>query len=158
MFHERPSGYSLPHICGPLQLRQSVLSAVGEKLGLKRELALRVAQGFGGGMGSMGLTCGAVTGAFMAIGLVHARTQAGQDAAKTKAYELVNEFARRFNARHGSIECRTLVGFDISDPAARAKAVQDGSLAARCTPFVRDAVEILEELLPLDQGKFGVKP
>jgi C_GCAxxG_C_C family probable redox protein len=44
---------------------QAVLSAYGEQFGLDREMALKVSGAFGGGMGHLGETCGAVTGAFM---------------------------------------------------------------------------------------------
>jgi C_GCAxxG_C_C family probable redox protein len=120
---------------------QAVLSAVGEPLGLPRQAALKIAQGMGGGMGHLGLTCGAVTGAFMAIGLVHARLEKDQDAAKQRAYELVAEFARRFKAKNEYLDCRSLLGFSFDDAEAYE---------------VRDAVEILEQLLPLDEH--GEKP
>lgn len=55
---------------------QSVFSAFAPELGLDREMALRVATAFGGGMGHRGDTCGAVTGAFLAIGLKHGRVKA----------------------------------------------------------------------------------
>ncbi len=48
---------------------QTVLSTYCENFGLERILALRLAQGFGGGMGHAGKTCGAVTGAYMVLGL-----------------------------------------------------------------------------------------
>ncbi|MCX5897676.1 MAG: C-GCAxxG-C-C family protein, partial [Proteobacteria bacterium] len=38
---------------------QSVLAAYAEQFGLTEELALKVAGGFGGGMGRMAETCGA---------------------------------------------------------------------------------------------------
>ena len=58
---------------------QAVFSAWAEELGLDRETALRVATAFGGGMGHRGDTCGAVTGAFMAIGLKHGRLRADDE-------------------------------------------------------------------------------
>ena len=48
---------------------QSVLTAFCNEFGLHDEPAFRIACGFGGGMGRMAKTCGAVTGAFMVIGL-----------------------------------------------------------------------------------------
>ena len=48
---------------------QSVLTAFAEELGLTEDESLRVACAFGGGMGRQQLTCGAVTGAAMALGL-----------------------------------------------------------------------------------------
>ena len=48
---------------------QAVLSVFCDELDLSPLLALKVASGFGGGMGRMGKTCGVVTGAFIALGL-----------------------------------------------------------------------------------------
>ena len=95
---------------------QALLSTYSVKFGLDREIALRIADGFGGGMGSMGETCGAVTGAFMVIGLKHGRTVVEDRDAHRKTNSLVNDFIRLFKHRNGSIVCRELLGCDISTP------------------------------------------
>ena len=64
---------------------QAVLSAYGPQYGLDRELALKVAGAFGGGMGHMGQVCGAVTGAFMVIGLKYGKTCAEDNETREKA-------------------------------------------------------------------------
>ena len=51
------------HLPAGLNCAQSVLLAFAEELGLDPEKGLKMASSFGGGMGAMGLTCGAVTGA-----------------------------------------------------------------------------------------------
>ena len=80
---------------------------------MDRQTAMKVSAGFGGGMGRMAGTCGAVTGAFMVLGLKHG----GEDMeAREKAYRLVREFASQFEARHGSLLCKDLMGCDISTP------------------------------------------
>jgi len=48
---------------------QAVISVYAEDFGLSRKMALKIAQVFGAGMGQMAQTCGAVTGAFMVLGL-----------------------------------------------------------------------------------------
>ena len=68
---------------------QSVLSAFAAEMGLEKEIALKVAGSFGGGMGRMGGTCGAVTGAFMAIGLRYAKLDPSDNATRDKGYEMV---------------------------------------------------------------------
>src|SRR5512139_1686636 len=95
---------------------QALLAAFGPALRLDRELALRLADPFGGGMGRMGETCGAVTGAFMVIGLKHGRTRADDKAAKANTHRLVQEFVGRFKSRNATIVCRDLLGCDISTP------------------------------------------
>jgi len=43
---------------------QAIFSTYAESLGMDRQTAMKLSSGFGGGMGRMALTCGAVTGAF----------------------------------------------------------------------------------------------
>ena len=55
----------------------------GARFGLDRETALHVAGAFGG-MARRGGTCGAVTGAFMVIGLKYGKTRPDGDDAREK--------------------------------------------------------------------------
>ena len=126
---------------------QSVFSSFAPELGLDREMALRVATAFGGGMGHRGDTCGAVTGAFMAIGLKHGRLEADDQETRDRAYNLVERFVQEFESRHGSIVCRELLGCDISTPEGMQTAEENNLPGERCPNFVRDAAEILEEIL-----------
>lgn len=52
---------------------QAVLATFCERFGLDRHIGLKLAEGFSGGIGRQGLTCGAVTGALMVIGLRYGR-------------------------------------------------------------------------------------
>jgi len=126
---------------------QAVLAAVSEPLGLEREKALKIAQAFGGGMARMGLTCGAVTGAMLAIGLKHGRTRPEDEEARERTYRLVHDLLRQFQARHGSIVCRELIGVDLSTPEGHNLGAERGVFDNLCPAFVSDAVEILERIL-----------
>ena len=127
---------------------QAVFSAFAVEMGMDRDTALKVAQGFGGGMGGqMGEVCGAVTGAFMVIGLKYGRTRVDDAQAKLKTYALVQEFARRFKERNGTILCRELLGCDLSTPEGQRTAIDKKVFSAVCPRFVQDAAEILEEIL-----------
>ncbi|MBA7478753.1 hypothetical protein ES707_14181 [subsurface metagenome] len=129
---------------------QAVLSVYAEEFGLCRETALKIACGFGGGMGRMALTCGAVTGAFMVIGLKYGNVDANEKVIKEKTYGLVREFARRFEKRNGSSICRELLGCDISEPEGLKSAKENDLFTSVCPGLVQDAVEILEEMLAED--------
>ena len=126
---------------------QSVFSAFADPAELGREAALRLASGFGGGLARTGDTCGAVTGAIMALGLRHCGIPAGDPLAKERAYPPVQEFLARFKARHGSIVCREVLGCDLGTPEGLQRAREQGLTKSRCPAFVRTAAEILEELL-----------
>jgi C_GCAxxG_C_C family probable redox protein len=125
---------------------QAVLSAYSTALHLDLKTGHRVSQAFGGGLCRQGMTCGAVTGGLMVIGLKHGKTRAKDNAARDKTYALGREFMRRFQARHGSLSCRQLLGHDIGTRRG-AKLIQEQNLHRRlCDQYVRDAVRILSQL------------
>lgn len=126
---------------------QAVFSTYAVGMGLDRNTALKVSQAFGGGMAQMGETCGAVTGAFMVIGLKYGRTRADDNEAKEKTYELVKEFTQKFRARNGTIICRELLRCDLSTPEGQRIAKDKELFSTVCPGFVKDAVDILEEVL-----------
>jgi len=125
---------------------QAVLSSYCEQFGLDCNTALRIATGFGGGM-KIGETCGAVTGAFMVLGLKYGNATPEDKETKEKTYEMVIEFTNRFKARNGSVICRELLGCDISTPEGSKVAVEKGLFSSVCPRLVQDAAEILEEML-----------
>ncbi len=126
---------------------QAVAAAFAVELGLDRDTALRVSQPFGGGIARRGDWCGAITGAFLAIGLKHGRTRAEDAVARDRTYALVQEFIRRFTDRHGHLRCKDLLGCDIGTPEGQKKAEEMNLHKTRCEDYVRDAVAILEEIL-----------
>ena len=126
---------------------QAVLSTYATQFGLNREIALKIAEAFGGGMGHMGEACGAVTGAFMVIGLRYGRTIAGDRQSQDKTDILVNEFVNRFKSRNTSIVCKELLGCDLSTPEGTNMAKEKNLFATICPKFVQDAAEIIEQIL-----------
>ncbi|MGB2863802.1 MAG: C-GCAxxG-C-C family protein [Sedimentisphaerales bacterium] len=126
---------------------QAVLSVYAEELGLSRKMALKIARGFGGGMGRMAQTCGAVTGAFMVLGLKYGNADIHDKEARERIYGLVREFVRRFESRNSSIVCRELLGCDISKPEGAMAAKENGLFTSVCPKLVREAAEILDEMI-----------
>ena len=97
-----------------LACSQAVFASFAEDLGLPGEKALMIASGFGAGMGRMSLTCGAVTGAFMVLGLRNGYSIADDKESKEEMYRLIREFGDKFRAMHGSLECRRTSRIAIS--------------------------------------------
>jgi C_GCAxxG_C_C family probable redox protein len=126
---------------------QAVFSPYAEALGLDSDAALKIAGGFGGGMGRTGQTCGAVTGALMAIGLKYGAVDAADKETKEKTYALVQEFNQRFEFRNGSTLCKYLLGCNISTPAGHQAAQEAGLYKSICPKLVKDAAEIVGEML-----------
>ncbi len=132
--------------CGGAACSQAIAATYGPDFGISYDQAMRLASGFAGGM-RLGETCGAVTGAFMVLGLrfagENARTRDGRDA----VYAALGQFVTRFEQRNRVVICRELLGCDISTPDGAQKATREGLFRTICPNLVRDAAEILEEML-----------
>jgi C_GCAxxG_C_C family probable redox protein len=126
---------------------QAVAAAFAPGLGLDRDAALRLSQPFGGGIARRADWCGALTGAFLVIGLKHGRDRAEDEASRDRTYALVRDFIARFSARHGELKCRDLLGCDIGTPEGQKRAAEMKLHQTKCEDFVRDAATILEEIL-----------
>ncbi len=123
---------------------QSVLSAFAAQFGLAGRTALKLASPFGGGMARRGEMCGAVTGGLLALGLARG---ADTPARKEEIYWISQEFMKQFEARHGTLRCRDLLGWDISTPEGWQEAKKAGKFAEVCPLLVRDAAEIVQGML-----------
>ena len=127
---------------------QSVLTAFCNEFGLHDEMAFRIACGFGGGMGRMAKTCGAVTGAFMVIGLKYGQTQSDDKAAKEKTYGARKRHLPTFSQRN--MVQLSAVSFlpAISIPLKDLKVANEKNLFKTiCPKYVESAVKILEKIL-----------
>lgn len=126
---------------------QAVFSSYSEEFGLSPEIALKIASAFGGGMGRIGETCGAVTGAFMAIGLKYGMTKIGDVESKERTYQIVQEFAKEFKSRNGSLRCAELLGCDIGTSEGMNMAREKNLFTTICPKLVKDGAEIIEKIL-----------
>lgn len=129
-----------------LSCSQQTLAAVIEELGYDKEEAYRLGNAFSGGM-LVGDTCGAVTGALMAIGLAFGNSEPGNREQDALCRAKAMEFQRRFQEKHGSTICRDLVGYDFRDPEQYLEAKTNGKIMETCSGLVTDAVAILEDIL-----------
>jgi len=126
---------------------QAVLASVAERLGLDRGQAMRISACFAAGMRG-GEVCGAVTGAYMALGLAHCGADCTTAEGRQAAYAEVASFNSAFRERHGSLLCRELLGGDLSTPEGAQLASEGRLLLDKCPELVRDAALILDEALP----------
>lgn len=126
---------------------QAVLSAFTDLFNLDLNTSLKIAQPFGGGIAHRGETCGAVSGAFMVLGLRFGRTEAEDTQAREKTYETVKEFIKRFEKSQGTIICKDLLGKDLSTEMGWRQAEEEKLFETLCPKYVQNAVEILLELI-----------
>jgi C_GCAxxG_C_C family probable redox protein len=127
---------------------QSVLSTFAEELGMNKNACLKLASPFGSGISYMQETCGAVTGALMAIGLKYGKGENGTNEEKERTYDISCHFLAEFKKRHNSVCCRELLGgLNMSTPEGMAKIRELDLFRVRCTTYVQDAVEIAEKIV-----------
>jgi len=138
---------AIERFLGPYNCAQSVFSAFAPEFGLEEATALKIAGAFGAGLAYTGETCGAVTGALMVIGLKHGKASPEDEEAKERCYAKAKMFMERFQARCGALQCRQLIGYDLSRPEEVQSAKAAGIFTERCPDFVLAAIEILEEIL-----------
>ncbi len=106
---------------------QGVLVPFAEARGIDAETAYQIAGNFGAGM-KRAATCGAVTGALMALGLYGVEDPA-----------VISEFYRRLKENHqGCLECGDLL---------RINKENGGNKKTHCDNMVYECVSLVEELL-----------
>ncbi len=120
---------------------QVVLAALSDKMGLEKELALKIANGFGGGIARKQLICGAVSGAIMLIGLKYGKTDAQDSISHERTYSVIDKFCDEFEKRNKSIMCKDILGCDMTT------AREQGLFSTICSKCVKDAINIVENLL-----------
>lgn len=135
------------HFLNGCNCAQAVFWAFAERK-LDRETAMKLAAGFGGGMAGMRETCGAVSGMFLAYGLLRAPSDPTDRAAKAANYEILRSLADEFKRRNGSLICRQLLGLDPDFRPQPPEPRTDGYYKKRpCPEMVYEAADILEQFL-----------
>ncbi|MBR0463170.1 MAG: C_GCAxxG_C_C family protein [Clostridia bacterium] len=129
---------------------QAVFCAFADVTGFDIDASARMASSFGGGLGRLRETCGAVSTAALVLGIVRGYDTPGDYEAKKGHYALVREFARRFQAAEGSIRCSELLtcaGLSAEvggDPEQRSA---DFYAKRPCPRLVCEAARILDDML-----------
>jgi len=125
---------------------QAILTQFCERFHMDQLTALKISSAFPAGMQRAGI-CGAVTGAYMVLGLNFADQDSCRSAGRKEVYEAVAEFTRRFRKRHQTLDCKGLLGCNIMTPEGRETAKQQNLFKTVCPKFVEDAADILQEMI-----------
>ena len=127
---------------------QAVFCAFCDVTGLEIDVAARMASSFGGGLGRLREVCGTVSGAALVLGVARGYADPKDYAAKKAHYALVQEFARRFREKNGSIVCRELLrGIQVTEGGAPDARTEEYYRKRPCPNLAYCAAEILDELL-----------
>ncbi len=127
---------------------QAVFIAFCDLTGYDEDAAARISSSFGGGMGRLREVCGAISGAFMVAGCLYGYADETDKDAKAAHYALIQDIARRFSDRNGTIICRDLVGPEANDrTAVPTDRTNDFYKRRPCVQLVEDAAEIMDEII-----------
>ena len=127
---------------------QSIVLAFEDMLPVDKKLLSRMSSSFGGGMGRLREVCGSVSGMFMIIGLLYGYDGPETGEVKADHYARIQELARRFEEKHGSIVCRELLGLSVRHDGPVPEERTDEYYKKRpCPELIGDAAEILEEFI-----------
>lgn len=127
------------HFLKSTNCAQAILENYAPAYGIKPEAARNLSTGFAGGMGA-GHECGAVTAAYMVLGLAFGPKE-------PDVFGKMEEFNKAFKARHGKIGCSELLGVDMGTPEGMKEAKKKGLFKTACPEYVKTAGEILEKML-----------
>ncbi|WP_430811700.1 MULTISPECIES: C-GCAxxG-C-C family protein [unclassified Carboxylicivirga] len=129
---------------------QSVLCAYLDTLHFDEPQAMAMALGFGGGMGKMQTTCGAVTGAYMVMGLRNTQVIDDELVRKKETPRMMQLFRDRFRGYHQTDQCVHLIGCDLRTVAGR-QYFKDHHLKDKvCSKCITSAISILEDLFKIE--------
>jgi C_GCAxxG_C_C family probable redox protein len=122
---------------------QSVLKQFSNELGLTEEQALLLASGFGSGF-HIGSVCGALAGGVMALGLALGFVDPHD---KARINEATKDLVECFKDNVGEIECRYILGLDITDAEQKQKAREEGIFEEHCDPAISLTVRKVQDIL-----------
>lgn len=125
---------------------QAIFAEYSELFNVNRETALKLASGFAGGM-YMGGVCGALSGAYMVLGLKFGAQNCETSRGRKNVREAVKEFSQEFKKINGAVSCKHLLGCDISTAEGLQTAKAQNLFKTTCPHFVRNAAELLEIFL-----------
>jgi len=96
-----------------------------------------IATGFGGGIARTGSTCGTLTGATMAIGLIVGRNKPDEQEKRDTVYEMASKMIMEFEKEFGTSLCKDLTKCDLRTHEGYEKFKSQKIRETVCPKFVR---------------------
>jgi C_GCAxxG_C_C family probable redox protein len=138
---------ALFYFAGGYSCSQAIFAAFAGNMGISTETAFKIACGLGAGCGRSGQICGAVSGAYLVIGLKHGKEDIDDNEAKELTYKLVNEFNKRFLENFKSVNCTELIGLNLGLKEDLEKVRSENVIERTCFGIVEKTAIILGEIL-----------
>ncbi len=109
--------------------------------------AFKVSTCFGGGMRQGGI-CGCVTASLMVLGMAMGFYDSQDRELEVYCNQKTDEFIHRFMEKMGGdVDCRDILGKDISKPEEMAAIRREGLIWQKCPRALNHSIEILEDML-----------
>lgn len=125
---------------------QAVFGAYAEELGIGHDTAMKLASSFGGGLGGMRETCGAVSGMLMVAGLKWGYSEPGNQDVKKAHYARTRTLIERFTAEHSTIVCRELLSHLQTLSKEPSERTPEYYRTRPCARFVETAARLIDEM------------
>ncbi|MCQ2053117.1 MAG: C-GCAxxG-C-C family protein [archaeon] len=124
----------------------AVFSRLAREVGFTEEEGKKLSACFGIGM-MQGTICGAVSGAFIAIGAKYGNVKPGDMTQKGLCMSKRQEFIEAFEREFGSLTCPGLLNLDLRKEEDMKKAQEEGLLTSVCPKYCKRAIEITKSIL-----------
>ena len=124
---------------------QAVVLAFADLTGIDEKTLSKLSQPFGGGLGRLRLTCGAVSGMATVLGLLM-----DDNASKAEVYETTQTLCKAFENENGSLICSDLLtgaNLKFTTGGEAEKRTDEYYKKRPCPELVYSAAQILEEYL-----------
>lgn len=126
---------------------QALFGAFAEEVGLDLKTAFKISTCFGGGM-RQGGTCGCITAAMLVLGMAIGFYDSQDKELELYVNKKTDEFIKRFTEKmYGDINCRDILGRDISEPSGMAAIRKEGLILKKCPRALNVSIDILEDML-----------
>lgn len=126
---------------------QALFGAFAGDFGLDLKTAFKISTCFGGGM-RQGGTCGCITASLLVLGMALGFYDAQDKEKEVYGNKKTDEFIKRFTeAMNGDVDCRDILGKDISKPNEMAMIRKEGLILQKCPRALNVSIEILEDML-----------
>lgn len=133
---------------GGYNCAQAVFFAFCRDFQVDENIALKIACGFGAGMGRKEEVCGAIAGGIMVIGSKYGRGENDDRTLTDNTYQKTRELMERFSEKHGTFICRKLLdGCELTTEEGQKYFKENDLLNKTCRACVESVVEILEGIL-----------
>ena len=126
---------------------QSVLFSFADMLDISENEALKLATGFGGGMGRKQEVCGAISGGILVLSLLHGRGENDDRQNQEITYAEVRQLIERFEEKYSTVNCSKLLDGCVLETSEGQEQFKADNLILKCHDYVDYTVTLLDNII-----------